>query len=464
MARTGLPKRSARQRVADFLEIYGLYDEVAAREQASRCVQCPEPMCVAGCPVGAHIPEWMALTAEGHFLEAAAVLQSTGTMSDICARICPADHLCEGRCVVNGRTEPVSIQAVEQFLNAYAFAHGAAPTAAAPPNGRRVAVIGTGAGGLACADELARHGYAVTIFDSRPIPGGLLVHGTPAFRLERSIVLRRIEFLQQQGVVFRLGVTVGRDVGLAELQTGFEAIYLSFGAKKARTLDVPGAGLQGVHQALPFIIQKNSEMPSEAPPVDVAGKRVVVLGGGDTAIDCVRTALRGGASEAFGIYRRDADNMPCTRREYENAVEEGVRFVFHAAPVAVLGDERGGVTGLRLVRTTLGAADADGRRPFTVQPGRELEMEADCVFLALGFDPAPLPATSPFHHLAANAAGGLVVDDNQMTSGPGIFAGGDLVRGPSSALYAVRDARKAATGIHVYLAGRKPAPHAALAG
>lgn len=458
LARTGLPKRSATQRVTDFLEIYGLYDEVAAQEQASRCIQCPEPTCVAGCPLCQNIPEWLALTAEGHFVEAATALHANSSMPEICARICPADRLCEGLCVINGRTEPVSIWAVEQFLSEYAFSHHVVTANVAPPNGWRVAIIGAGPGGLSCADELAKLGFAVTVFDSRPEPGGVLVYGTPAFRLERSIVQRRIDILRQRGVVFRLGVTVGKDVSREELQAGFDAVYLSFSAKKARSLAVPGSQLAGVAQALPFIIQKNAELPPKEPLFDVAGKRVVVLGGGDTAIDCVRTVLRCGAREAIGVYRRDEESMPGSRREFENAREEGARFVFQAMPLALLDNGRGHVRGLRLVRTLPGEPDPDGRRPFTVQPGTEFELETEWVFLALGFDPAPLPASNPFHDLKENDAGRVTVDGNQMTAIAGIFAGGDLVRGPGSALNAVRDARMAAKGIQSYCIGLKRQP------
>lgn len=455
LARSGPPKRPVAERVADFLEIYGLYDEATAQAQASRCIQCPEPTCVTGCPLGAHIPEWLALTAEGHFDEAATVLQSTGTLADLCERVCPADHLCEAMCVINGRAQPVSVRAIEHFLNEYAFAHGTAAPAPPPPNGHKVAIIGAGPGGLAGADELVRRGYAVTVFDSRKIPGGLLVYGTPAFRLEHAIVRRRIEQLEQRGVVFRMGAEFTRDALRTDLLARFDAVYLGFGLKKARTLDVPGADLKGVEQALPFLVQSDMDLPREAPFIDVTGRRVVVIGGGDMAIDCLRTAVRGHAKAVRGVYRRDEDSMPCSRRELENAVEEGVRFEFQAAPVALLDDGNGAVRGLRLVRTTLGEPDAAGRRPFAVAPGTEFEVAADRVILALGFDPEPLPPTSPFHGPQLNAQGAVVVDENQMTSLPGVFAGGDLVRGPSSALHSVRDARKAAAGIHVFLAAKR---------
>jgi len=454
LAHKGLPKRSASERVADFLEIYGLYDEATAREQASRCVQCPNPSCVSGCPMCNPIPQWMLLTAEGRFLEASAVLGSATNMAEICARVCPTDRLCEGSCILNGVSEPVSIGAIEQFLAEYAFAHGHADASTAVPNGRRVAVVGSGPGGLACADELARRGYAVTVFDSALVPGGLLVNGTPAFKVERSIVQRRVEILQKRGVVFRLGVKLGETLAFGQLRSEFDAVFLGLDSRKARPLAVPGADLRGVIQSLPFILQKTSPVPLDLPPIDVSGKRVLVLGAGDSAMDCLRTAIRCGAKEAVCVYRRDEGDMPCGRHEYENAVEEGARFAFQAAPVAVLGNDQRQVTGLRVVRTELGLMDSPGPRPYLIQAGSEFEIGADLIVLALGFDPLPCPHTGDFAALAVNDWGGIVVDDHQMTSLPGVFAGGDIVRGPSLTLHAVRDARRAAEQIHGYLSAQ----------
>ena len=451
LAHKGLPKRSASERVADFLEIYGLYDEATAREQASRCIQCPNPSCVTGCPLCNPIPQWMLLTAEGRFLEAAAVLGTATNMAEVCARVCPTDHLCEGSCILNGVSEPVPIGALEQFLAEYAFAHGQADASTAPPNGLRVGVVGSGPGGLACADELAKRGYAVTVFDSALVPGGLFVNGTPAFRLKRSVVLRRVELLQKRGVTFRLGAKLGENLSFGELRAGFDAVFLGFDSRKARPLQIPGADLQGVIQALPFILQKTTFLPLEMPPIEVAGKRVLVVGAGDTAMDCLRTAIRYGAREAVGVYRRDEGDMPCGRHEYENAREEGARFVFQAAPLAVLGNGQRQVTGLQLLRTELGLMESPGPRPFLVRPGTEFELPADLIVLALGFDPLPCPHAGDFSDLAVNDWGGIVVDSSQMTSIPGVFAGGDIVRGPSLVLHAVRDARRAAAQIHTYL-------------
>ncbi len=463
LARRDLPKRSTPERVADFLEIYGLFDEATAREQASRCIQCPNPSCVGGCPLCNPIPQWMLLTAEGRFLEAAAVLGSATNLTEVCARVCPSDRLCEGTCILNGVSEPVSIRAIEQFLVEYASAHGHDPVSTAPPNGLRVAVVGSGPGGLACADELARKGYAVTIFDSSLVPGGLLVQGLPTFQVEQSIVQRRIEILQKRGVLFRLGVTLNQDLSLLQLRSDFDAVFLGFDSRTARPLELPGANLPGVVQALPFLLQKTTPVSLDFPPLEVSGKRVLVLGGGDTAMDCLRAAIRYGAREAIGVYRRDESDMPCSRREYENAVEEGARFVFRAAPQAVLGDAAGHVRGVRFLRTESGPTDSPGRRPFTAQPGTEFELGAEWVVPALGFDPVPCTHTGDLSELTLNAWGGLVVDANEMTSLPGVFAGGDIVHGPSLVLHAVRDARRAAAGIQNYLSSRTGPRSSALA-
>ena len=261
-----------------------------------------------------------------------------------------------------------------------------------PPNGLRVAVVGSGPGGLACADELARRGYAVTVFDSALVPGGLFVNGTPAFKVERSIVQRRIEILQKRGVIFRLGAKLEENLTFGQLRSGFDAVFLGFDSRKARPLDVPGANLQGVIQALPFILQKTTPVPLELPPIEVAGKRVLVVGAGDSAMDCLRTAIRCGAREAVCVYRRDEADMPCGRHEYENALEEGARFVFQAAPVAVLGNEQRQVTGLRLVRTELGLMDVHWTAP--VPGAARLGVRAAGGFdrLGVGLRPAALPA------------------------------------------------------------------------
>jgi glutamate synthase (NADPH) small chain len=454
--RQELPKRSARERVADFLEITSGLDAASAREQASRCIQCPEPSCRQGCPLANQIPAWLALTAEGHFLEAAELSGMTSNMPEVCSRICPQERLCEGSCILNGKSEPVSIGAVERFINDYAIAHGAVSAMPTLPNGYRAAVVGSGPAGLACADELAKRGYTVTVFESQLLPGGLLVNGIPAFKLEKTIVGRRIELLKQRGVEFRLGIKIGRDLDLGGLLAEFDGIFLGFGALQAKPLDIPGAELQGVYQGLPFLIQKNVGLTVDMPPIDVKGRRVVVLGGGDSAMDCLRTAVRCGAAEVTCLYRRDFANMPGSRKEFKAAIEEGAKFSFLTNPVAAVGNAAGEVTEVRCVRMELGAPDASGRRKPQVVPGSEFTQPAERILIAYGFDPVPFPPETDLAQIKVNEWGGIVVDRNQMTSVPGVFAGGDLVRGPSLVVHAVRDARRAAQGIHNYLTGRPP--------
>lgn len=444
------PKRSADERKNDFREIYSHADEEVIREQASRCLQCPHPTCRTGCPLANRIPEWLALAADGRFLEAAAVSQSTSNMPEICSRVCPQERLCEGACILNDSSRPIAIGMVEKFINEYAFAHGDMTACRSDPNGKRVAVIGAGPGGLACADELSQLGYEITIFEALNLPGGLLVNGIPSFKLEKSIVERRINILRQRGVRFCLGRKLGRDVFLKPLLCDFDAVFLGIGAQKAKPLDIPGQELEGVFQSIPFLVQKNVEAPSDFPAITVEGKRVAVLGGGDTAMDCLRTAVRSGALSAICLYRRDLANMPGSKKEYENALEEGGQFSFLTNPIAVEGSE-GNVTGVRCVRMELGEPDASGRRKPRAMANSEFVVPADIVLAAYGFDPAPFPAATDLSLITVNDWGAVVTDENQMTSIPHVFAGGDLVRGPSLVVHAIRDGRKAAAGIHRFL-------------
>lgn len=445
------PKRAAAERICDFDEIYGLFDEATARAQASRCINCPDPSCAQACPLGNRIPEWLALTAEGRFLEAAEVSRSTSNMPEICSRVCPQSRLCEGGCVLNACSEPVPIGAIEKFINEYAFAHGAVDAAVAAPNGFKVAVVGSGPGGMACADQLAKLGCAVTVFESLDRPGGLLMNGIPAFKLEKKIVERRLDVLRRRGIKFRCGVTVGRDLPLASLRADFDAVYLAIGAQKPKAAGIPGENLRGVCDALPFLIEKNLGNASSGARIEMAGKRVIVLGGGDTAMDCLRTALRAGAREAVCIYRRDLENMPGSRKEYANAIEEGARFMFLTNAIALLGNAEGKIERARCVRMELGEPDAKGRRKPRPIAGSEFEIEADVVLVAYGFDPVPIFPAGNSDRIAVNDWGGVVVDENQMTSVPGVFSGGDSVRGPDLVVRAVRDSRRAAEAIHRYL-------------
>jgi glutamate synthase (NADPH) small chain len=455
---TGMPKRPAAERVTDFREIYRNFDEATARMQASRCIQCPQPLCSQACPLSNRIPEWMALTAQGEFIEAAALSRSTSNLPEICSRVCPQEKLCEGSCILTSKSDPVAIGAIERFINEFAFRHHAVEIVQAPLNGLRVGVIGSGPGGLACADELAKLGYEVTVYESQLIPGGLLVNGIPAFKLEKHAVERRIDLLAKRGVAFRLGVQVGRDVSLIELTRRHDAVFLGIGAQEPKEAGVPGAHLAGVLPALPFLIQKNvASALVDLPPVDVTGRRVAVLGGGDTAMDCLRTALRAGAQSAVCLYRRDFANMPASEKEYAVTIEEGAEFQFLTNPVEIVDDGTGAVAAVRCQRMELGAADASGRRRPRAVPGSDFLVPAGIVLVAFGFDPVPFPAGSDFAAIATNDWGGIVVDEQGMTSVPGVFAGGDCVRGPSLVVHAVRDGRRAAAGIHRYLETRTPA-------
>jgi len=446
-------KRAAPERILDFREIYSDYDEDMVRSQASRCIQCPDPLCMQGCPLSNRIPEWLGLAAEGKFLEAAEISRSTSNMPEICPRVCPQERLCEGACVVRDQGS-ICIGAIEKFINEYALSRGAVPAIKPTPNGNRVAVVGAGPGGLACADELSKLGYAVTIFESQLLPGGLLLFGIPAFKLDKAVVERRVNILRRQGVEFKVGVTVGRDIRLDALLAKHQAVFLGIGALKSKSLDVPGAELKGVYQGLPFLAQKNAPISLGLPPVEVKGKRVVVLGGGDSAMDCLRTAIRCGAADTVCAYRRDLANMPGSRKEYANALEEGARFMFLTNPLALEGNSEGEVTAVRCARMELGEPDASGRRKPRPVKGSEITMPADLLLIAYGFDPVQFPPESDLSRIAVNEWGGTRTDANKMTSVPGVFAGGDLVRGPSLVVHAVRDGREAAAGIHRYLSSQ----------
>ena len=452
------PKRPASERVRDFSEIYTCYGEEGVRDQASRCIQCPDALCSKGCPLSNRIPEWLALTAQGRFMEAAAVSRSTSNMPEICSRVCPQERLCEGSCILNAKSEPVPIGAIERFINDFAFAHGAVDCDAAPSNGFSVAVVGSGPGGIACADELAKLGYAVTVYESLLVPGGLLVNGIPSFKLEKHVVARRIDLLRKRGVRFQLGLRVGWDVSLAKLREKFDAVFLAVGAQMAKPLDIPGGKLPGVIDALPFLIEKNLSSPlAGREPIPVEGRRVAVLGGGDTAMDCLRTALRCGAEQAVCLYRRDLANMPGSRKEYVNALEEGALFEFLTNPIEIRAGADGAVSEVVCVRMELGEPDASGRRKPRPIPGSEFSTPADLLIVAYGFDPVPFPPEGDFASIKKEPWGGLTVDQNQMTSLPGVFSGGDSVRGPSLVVQAVRDGRRAAQGIHRHLEQRPKA-------
>jgi glutamate synthase (NADPH/NADH) small chain len=455
------PKRIARERSTDFREVYAIFDEDAVRKQASRCIVCPDALCVSACPVTNRIPEWLALAAQGKFDEAAQISEATSNMPEICGRLCPQERLCEGACILNSRSTPVTIGAVEVFLLEYAFAHGGLDSVVAVSNGFRVACVGSGPASMSCADELAKRGFAVTMFEAQKLAGGLLMNGIPAFKLEKSVVDRRLDLLDKRGVKIQLGTVVGRDVALRDLLGEYDAVFLGIGCEQPKPLDIPGADLRGVHPAMPFLIQMNLTASTDLAPIDCRGKRVVVLGGGDTAMDCLRTSIRGGAKSTVCVYRRDLQNMPGSRKEYLNAVEEGARFLFLTNPIKLESDAAGNAATLQCVRMELGQPDDSGRRKPRPVVGSEFMLEADLVLVAYGFDPVPFPPGSDFAAIGVNDWGGIVVDENQMTKIAGVFSGGDAVRGAQLVVHAVRDGRQAAEGIVRWLAtksGPKRAP------
>ncbi len=448
------PKREVKERQADFHEIYQLFDAETVKAQATRCLQCAMPFCHLGCPVGSRIPEWLGLVAEGKFAEAAEVSQDTNAMPEICARVCPQERLCEGACLLSERAEPVPIGAIEKFINEFAFANQTITVNRVMPNGKSVAIIGSGLAVLSCADALARQGYAVTVFEAAARSGGLLINGIPSFKLEKEVVDRRLDLLTRRGVIFRNNAAIGHDLPLAKLLDEFDAVFLGRGAQKARQLNVPGSQLKGVTLALDFLIEQNLGPISHYPQVPVKGRRVVVLGGGDTAMDCLRTSIRAGAKEAICLYRRDLMSLPASRREYKNAVEEGAQFQFLVTPQEIIGSAQGEVAQIRCTRTELVEPDGEGRRVPHVIPDSEFSLEADLVLVAYGYESMPFPDSPEWLDIQVSKSGGVVVDENQMTSVPKVFAGGAQVSGANLVVYAVRDGQRAAAGIHRYLSGQ----------
>ncbi len=450
-------KRAAEARRADFDEIYDEYKPEAAAQQASRCSQCGVPFCQVHCPLSNNIPDWLKLAAEQRLEEAYELSSATNNFPEICGRICPQDRLCEGNCVIEKGFESVTIGAVERFITDTAFDNGwVKPVAPRREREQSVGIIGAGPGGLAAAEQLRKLGYQVHVYDRYDRVGGLLIYGIPGFKLEKSIVLRRWKLLEEGGVTFHLNCAVGHDVSLAELRTRHDAVLIATGVYKSRDMGGPGAGLGGIVPALDYLTASNrhglgDEVPSFASgTLDAKGKRIVVVGGGDTAMDCVRTAVRQGAASVTCLYRRDRANMPGSLREVKNAEEEGVQFQWLAAPEAFLGDER--VSGVRAVRMHLGLPDSSGRQAVEPVPGSAFTVEADLVIKALGFDPEDLPAAFGEPALKVSRWGTLTVDRRSfMTSLPGVFAAGDIVRGASLVVWAIRDGRDAAATMHAHM-------------
>ncbi|MGF1277063.1 NAD(P)-dependent oxidoreductase [Acetobacter pasteurianus] len=452
-------KRAATARRTDFDEIYKDFATPEAAEQASRCSQCGVPFCSVHCPLGNNIPDWLMLTAQGRLEEAYGVSSATNTFPEICGRICPQDRLCEGNCVIEPGFESVTIGAVERYITDTAFEKGwVKPVSPVLERSQSVAIIGAGPAGLAAADQLRAQGYKVHVYDRYDRVGGLLVYGIPGFKLEKHIVARRHQLLEEGGVVFHLGQGIGDGEGelsFADLRSRHDAVLIATGVYKSREIGGPGVGLAGIEKALDYLTASNRRslgdtLPPEAQALDAAGKNVVVLGGGDTAMDCVRTAIRQGAKSVKCLYRRDKANMPGSAREVKNAEEEGVQFEWLAAPEAFLGE--GHVSGVRAVRMKLGLPDATGRQSVEPLEGSSFTLDADLVIKALGFDPEPLPQLWGQKDLAVSRWGTLKVGQKDfMTSLPGVFAAGDIVRGASLVVWAIRDGRDAAACMHQWI-------------
>ena len=449
-------KRASSMRREDFAEIYQDFNPAQASAQSSRCSQCGVPFCQVHCPLANNIPDWLKLTAENRLQEAYEVSAATNTFPEICGRICPQDRLCEGNCVIEKGFESVTIGAVERFVTDHAWEQGWVQ----PPKPRQerpqsVGVIGAGPGGLAAAERLRTLGYQVHVYDRYDRVGGLMIYGIPGFKLEKDIVLRRWKLLEEGGIKFHLGVEMGRDLSFAELRARHDSVLIATGVYKARDIGGPGAGLPGIETAMDFLTASNRQGLGDDVPdfrsgrLNAAGKRVVVIGGGDTAMDCVRTAVRQGAASVACLYRRDRANMPGSMREVKNAEEEGVQFVWLSAPEAFLGD--GHVTGVRVQRMRLGLTDSSGRQAVEATDSR-MTLEADLVVKALGFDPEELPRLWDEPGLEVSRWGTLKVEHRtQMTMLPGVFAAGDIVRGASLVVWAIRDGRDAAARMHKYM-------------
>ncbi|OQW44903.1 MAG: dihydropyrimidine dehydrogenase [Proteobacteria bacterium SG_bin6] len=450
------PKRPADARARDFREIAAPFVPEQGAEQAARCSQCGVPYCAVHCPLHNHIPDWLRLAAEGRLREAFELSNATSTMPEICGRICPQDRLCEGNCVIEFSGHgAVTIGAVEKYITDTAWAEGwVTPLEPGPATGRSIGVIGAGPAGLTAAEYLREAGHEVHVYDRHDRAGGLLTYGIPGFKLEKPVVVRRLERLAAGGIVFHQGFEVGRDADLAALRARHDALLIATGVYRPKPIDLPGAEREGVVAALDYLIASNrADFGTPLPPAfDAAGKRVVVIGGGDTAMDCVRTAVRQGAASVQCLYRRDRANMPGSQREVANAEEEGVEFIWLSAPTAFEGDP---VRAVRARAMRLGSPDASGRRRPEPVPEGDFTLEADLVIQALGFDPEDLPLAFGAAELRVTRWGTLIVEPATMvTSLPGVFAAGDIVRGASLVVWAIRDGRDVAAKMHAWLAAQ----------
>ena len=450
-------KEPAEERIRHFGEIYDSYDGASAAAQAGRCLSCGNPYCEWKCPVHNYIPDWLRLIEEGKLFEAAELSHQTNSLPEICGRVCPQDRLCEGACTLNDGIGAVSIGNVERYISDEAFAQGWRPDMSdVIDSGKRVAVVGAGPAGLACADVLARHGVRSVVFDAYSEIGGLLTFGIPPFKLEKQIVEKRREILEYMGVEFVLNTRIGEDRSFESLMDEFDAVFLGMGTYTSVRGGFPGEELNGVYDALPYLVSNVNRLlgirDDSQPFINLEGKHVVVLGGGDTGMDCNRTALRQGAASVSCAYRRDEQNMPGSRREVMNSKEEGVNFLFNRQPLEIVGGDS--VTGVKVIETRLGAPDAGGRRRPEPVLGTEEILPADAVVIAFGFRPSPQPWFDDQDIQILPSGRVRVAQLGQypfQTTNPKIFAGGDMVRGSDLVVTAVHEGREAAKGIVAYL-------------
>ncbi len=450
-------KKNIEVRKHQFVEIYEPFDKSQVQGQSHRCLSCGNPYCEWKCPVHNFIPNWLKLISEGNIMAAADLSHETNSLPEVCGRVCPQDRLCEGACTLNDGFGAVTIGNAEKYITDTAFAMGWRPDMSKVVwTDKKVAVIGAGPAGLGCADVLVRNGVKPVVFDRYPEIGGLLTFGIPEFKLEKSVMSRRREVFQEMGVEFRLSTEIGKDVSMAELLAEYDAVFMGMGTYTYMKGGFPGEDLPGVYDALPFLISNvNRNLgfeKSEADFISVRGQRVVVLGGGDTAMDCNRTSIRQGAAQVSCAYRRDEANMPGSRREVANAREEGVEFLYNRQPIAIVGDSK--VEGVKVVTTQLGEPDERGRRRPEPIPGSEEVLPADVVLIAFGFRPSPEPWFEE-NGVKVNDWGGVEAPEEQnykfQTSNPKVFAGGDMVRGSDLVVTAIWEGRQAAEGILDYL-------------
>lgn len=453
------PKRKALgKRKREFIEIYNIFEPERATEQAGRCLDCGNPYCEWKCPVHNYIPNWLKLVTEGRIFEAAELSHQTNSLPEVCGRVCPQDRLCEGSCTLNQTGfSAVTIGSVEKYISDTAFAMGWRPDIShVKPTGKKVAIIGAGPAGLGCADVLVRNGVTPVVFDRNPEIGGLLTFGIPEFKLEKTVMSRRREIFTEMGIEFRLNTEIGKDISIQQLLDEHDAVFMGMGTYTYMQGGFPGENLAGVYDALDFLIANvNHNLGFEKSADDfisMKGKQVVVLGGGDTAMDCTRTSIRQGATAVTCAYRRDAENMPGSRKEVKNAKEEGVRFLFNRQPIEIVGN--GKVEGIKVVETELGEPDARGRRSPVPIAGSEEILPADVVIIAFGFRPSPAPWFTD-HKINLDSQGRVIAPAtgpyHYQTNNPKIFAGGDMVRGSDLVVTAIAEGRGAAEGILNFL-------------